>query len=369
MKVLITGSNGFIAQNLMAELQQHPDCELFLFNRNTPEDLFDQYCRDADFVFHLAGVNRPLHTSEFEAGNKGLTEELVTRLEKHHNQCPVVYSSSIQAEQKNPYGLSKQKGEEVLQVHAALQQSKVFIYRLPNVFGKWSRPDYNSVVATFCYRISRGQSITLHDPSTTLMLVYIDDVVKSFVHLMRHHLSVESGYREIVPVYHTELGRIAETIDSFRKCREELSLPDMSKELIKKLYSTYLSYLPTDNFSYSLTMHRDHRGSFSEFLKTSERGQVSVNISKPGIVKGNHWHHSKNEKFLVVSGRGVIRFRHILSKEVIEYFVSGDELQVVDVPVGYTHNIENLGSTDMVTLIWVNEIFIPEVPDTYYLEV
>ncbi|NLC69443.1 MAG: SDR family oxidoreductase, partial [Clostridiaceae bacterium] len=239
----------------------------------------------------------------------------------------------------------------------------------PNVFGKWCRPNYNSAIATFCYNIARDLPITVNDPSVVMNLVYIDDVVKELIRALKGEENRVGDFCE-VPVVHTiTLGEIVDLIYSFKNSREKLSIPDMSDEFIKKLYSTYLSYLSEDNFSYALKMNIDNRGSFTEFIRTPNRGQVSVNISKPGITKGNHWHNTKNEKFLVVSGKGVIRFRKIGSDKVIEYYVSGDKLEVVDIPPGYTHNIENLGDTDMVTIMWANECYDPNKPDTYYEEV
>ena len=247
--------------------------------------------------------------------------------------------------------------------------AKVLIYRFPNVFGKWCRPNYNSAVATFCHNIAHDLPITVNDPSVVMNLVYIDDVVTELINALEDNENRSGNFCE-VPVVHTiTLGKIVELIYSFKKSREECSIPDMSDAFTKKLYSTYLSYLPKEQFSYELKMNVDNRGSFTEFLKTSDRGQVSVNVSKPGIIKGNHWHQTKNEKFLVVNGKGVIRFRRIDSGEIIEYFVSGDKLEVVDIPTGYTHNIENLGNTDMITIMWANEPFDPKKPDTYYLEV
>ncbi|MDO8686418.1 MAG: capsular polysaccharide biosynthesis protein CapF, partial [Clostridiales bacterium] len=247
--------------------------------------------------------------------------------------------------------------------------ARVYVYRLPNVFGKWCRPNYNSAVATFCYNIANGLPIQVNDPTVTMKLVYIDDVVREFINALNGQVNSQGKYYGVEPVHTVKLGEIAELIRSFRESREQRSIPDMSDEFTRKLYSTYLSYLPKEQFSYPLKMNIDIRGSFTEFIKTSDRGQVSVNISKPGITKGNHWHHSKNEKFLVVSGTGVIRFRMVGSEEVVEYHVSGDKLEVVDIPIGYTHNIENLGETDMVTVMWVNECFDPDKPDTYFLEV
>lgn len=369
MKILITGAKGFIGKNIIIELKNRGYTDIFEYVRETDSNLLDKYCKEADFVFHLAGVNRPKEHFEFMEGNFGFTSTLLDTLKRHNNNCPVMISSSIQAEFENPYGKSKKAGEDLLFDYSKETGAKVLIYRFPNVFGKWCRPNYNSAVATFCHNIAYDLPITVNDPSVVMNLVYIDDVVNELVNALDGKEN-RNGDFCAVPVAHTiTLGEIADLIYSFRKSREERSIPDMSNEFTKKLYSTYLSYLPEDHFSYELKMNVDNRGSFTEFIRTPDRGQVSVNISKPGITKGNHWHHTKNEKFLVVSGKGVIRFRRIDSDEVIEYFISGDKMEVIDIPIGYTHNIENHGDIDMITIMWANEQFDPEKPDTYYLEV
>ncbi|MCF8020022.1 MAG: capsular polysaccharide biosynthesis protein CapF [Vallitaleaceae bacterium] len=369
MKILVTGSKGFIGKNLMAELRNKKHTDIYEFDQETEPSLLDEYCKEADFVFHLAGINRPKDQSEFMDGNFGFTTILVNTLRKYKNTCPVMISSSIQAELDNPYGESKKAGEDLLFDYGLETGAKILVYRFPNVFGKWGRPNYNSVVATFCHNISHELPIHMNTPDVVMNLVYIDDVMNELIHALEGNENRVNLFCK-VPIVHTiTLGEIADLIYSFKKSREERSVPDMSDAFTKKLYSTYLSYLPEDQFSYDLKMNVDDRGSFTEFIKTPDRGQVSVNISKPGITKGNHWHHSKNEKFLVVSGQGVIRFRKINSDEVLEYFVNGEKMTVVDIPTGYTHNIENLGETDMVTIMWANEAFNPEKPDTYFLEV
>lgn len=369
MKILVTGANGFIGKNLIAELQATTDHKVLSYDKETDPDLLEVYCAEAEFVFHLAGVNRPKEQTEFMEGNFGFTSTLLETLKKHSNNCPVMISSSIQAELDNPYGESKKAGEELLQTYGEETGAKILIYRFPNVFGKWCLPNYNSAVATFCHNIARGLPITVNDPNVVLNLVYIDDVVQELVRALEGEENRIDAICE-VPLFHqVRLGEIVELLESFKSIRTEKSVPNMSNPFTKKLYSTYLSYLPENGFSYELKMNVDQRGSFTEFLRTPDRGQVSVNISKPGITKGNHWHHTKNEKFLVVSGEGVIRFRKLNTSEIIEYFVSGEKMEVVDIPIGYTHNIENLGDTDMVTIMWVNEPFSPETPDTYYLEV
>jgi UDP-2-acetamido-2,6-beta-L-arabino-hexul-4-ose reductase len=380
MKILITGAKGFIGKNLIAELNNikegkakgyhlKSNLTLFEYDIDTNPSLLDGYCRDADFVFHLAGVNRPKEQSEFMEGNFGFTSLLLETLKKHGNNCPVMLSSSIQAELDNPYGISKKAGEDLLLEYGRETGSDVLIYRFPNVFGKWCRPNYNSAVATFCHNVAHDLPIQVNDRSVNMTLVYIDDVVKELIAALEGNPN-KSGEFCKVPVEHKiTLGEIVDLVYSFKESRKNLLVADLSDPFTKKLYSTYLSYLPEDQFSYPLKMNVDERGSFTEFLKSNDRGQVSVNISKPGITKGQHWHHTKNEKFLVVSGKGVIRFRKIDEEKTYEYFVSGEKLEVVDIPVGYTHNIENLGETDMVTVMWVNEVFDPERPDTYFLPV
>ena len=380
MKILVTGAHGFVGRNLVSQLcnirdgkiKNHAlsgtELELFEYDVDTDPALLDGYCREADFVFNLAGVNRPKDPAEFMKGNFGFASTLLDTLKKHGNTCPVMISSSTQAALDNPYGESKRAGEELMFSYARETGAKVLVYRFPNLFGKWCRPNYNSAVATFCYNIAHDLPIQVNDPNVVMHLVYIDDVVEELIGALSGQEHRQGDHCE-VPVVHTvTLGKIVELIYSFKESRKTLGVPDLGDAFTKKLYSTYLSYLPEDAFSYPLKMNVDARGSFTEILRTSDRGQFSVNISKPHITKGNHWHHTKNEKFLVVSGRGVIRFRNMNDPDgkVIEYFVSGDKLEVIDIPTGYTHNIENLGDTDMVTFMWGNECFDPERPDTYY---
>jgi len=369
MKILVTGARGFIGKNLVAELTNQKHTNIYEVTRDTDPGLLDDYCQDVDFVYHLAGVNRPQEQSEFMDGNYGCTKILLDTLKKHGNNCPVMISSSTQADLDNPYGKSKKAGEDSVVAYGQETGAKMLVYRFPNVFGKWCRPNYNSAVATFCYNITHNLPIIVNDPSLVMNLVYIDDVVEELVNALQGRENSDGDFCS-VPVVHTiTLGEIVDLLYSFKKSREYRSVPNMADGFTRKLYSTYLSYLPKDKFGYGLKMNVDDRGAFTEFIKTSDRGQVSVNVSKAGITKGNHWHHSKNEKFLVVSGTGVIRLRKVDSDEIIEYYVSGDKLEVVDIPPGYTHNIENLDDTDMVTIMWANEPFNPEKPDTYYMEV
>lgn len=381
MKILVTGANGFVGKNLVSTLKNIKDGkdrtrsidieDIYTYDVDSIIEDLKKYTKDCDFVFHLAGVNRPKDASEFYEGNASFTETLCSLLKEYDNHCPILISSSIQVGRDNDYGKSKKEGEDYLLNHGKTMNSKIYIYRLANLFGKWCRPNYNSVVATWCYNIAHGLDIQISDPGVELPLCYIDDVVDEFLKALIGHptICVESIY-EVHPIHDITLGKLAEIIQSFKELRETLMVPKMEADsLKKKLYSTYLSYLPKDQFSYPLKTNIDQRGSFTEFLKTKEYGQVSINISKPGITKGQHWHHSKNEKFMVVNGQGLIQFRNIYSDEVIEYKVSGDKLEVVDIPTGYTHNIINTGDSDMVTIMWANEAFDPEHPDTYFEEV
>lgn len=369
MKILVTGANGFIGKNLIARLKYQSDYEILQFTSESKLSDLDKYCAEIDFVYHLAGINRPQNTEDFMEGNYNFTAMLINMLKKHMNRCPIVFSSSIQAELDNPYGISKKASEELLFNYQKANNVGVYVYRLPNVFGKWCRPNYNSVIATFSHNIARGLPIHVEDKSKVLNLVYIDDVVDELINLLNKQASPTTEFFQVPISYEVSLEEIVQLLYSFKGSREEKTIPNMSNDFEKKLYSTYLSYLEVDQFKYALKMNIDERGSFTEFIRTPDRGQVSVNISKPGITKGNHWHDTKNEKFLVVSGQGVIRFRKIGSEEIIEYFVSEEKLEVVDIPIGYTHNIENLGTKEMVTIMWVNEPFNREKPDTHYLEV
>lgn len=380
MKVLVTGAKGFIGKNLVAELNNiknkkriHPfltsDLMIYEYDVDTPETLLDIYTKDCDFVCHLAGVNRPEKTDDFMKGNFSFTQLLLDSLKRNKNSSPVLITSSVHAMGDTPYGNSKRAGEELLRQYGKDNNTKVLIYRLPNVFGKWCRPNYNSAVATFCNNIAHGKEITVNDTETVLNLVYIDDVVAEFLNAIGGEENNLGEFCE-VPIVHTEkLGYITELIYSFKENRENLSVPKVDNEFEKKLYSTYLSYLPEDKFSYPLKMNVDHRGSFTEFVRSNERGQFSINITKPGITKGNHWHHTKTEKFVVVSGKALLRFRKIGEEKIIEYHLTGDKIEVVDIPVGYTHSIINEGDTDLVTVLWCNECFDPNKPDTYFEEV
>lgn len=376
MNILVTGAKGFVGKNLCAQLRNIRDGKICNYNvaieevyeydvDSTPEQL-DRWCSQANFVFNLAGVNRPKDPDEFMSENFGFASILLDSLKKHNNFCPVMISSSIQAELDNPYGKSKRAGENLMFRYSKETGAKVLVYRFPNVFGKWCRPNYNSVIATFCNNIANGLPITINDPNVIMHLVYIDDVVDELISALAGH-EHKNGKYCIVPIIHTaRLGDIVDMLYSFSSERETLYVPNVGDSFTKKLLSTYISYLPKKNFKYPLRMNIDERGSFTEILRTSERGQFSVNVSKPGVMKGQHWHHTKYEKFLVVSGRGLIQLRRIGTEEVIEFEVSDKKMEVVEMIPGYTHNIVNLSNDDdLVTFMWCNECFDPQRADTY----
>lgn len=369
MKILVTGAKGFVGKNLIIELKNRGYNDIFEYDIDSDIDLLNDYTKSCDFVFHLAGINRPKEEKEFMDGNFGFSNILLEILKQNNNKAPILITSSTQASSDNPYGKSKKAGEDLLFEYSKKNSVKAFVYRLPNVFGKWCRPNYNSAVATFCNNVANDLPITVNDPEVMMSLVYIDDVVNEFINALNGTNNFDGQFCFVPTVYQIKLGEIVKLIYSFKSSREDLIIPNMSDGFTKKLYSTYLSYLPKDKFSYPLKMNVDNRGSFTEFIKTPERGQVSVNISKPGITKGEHWHNTKNEKFLVVSGKGVIRFRKPGDSEIVEYYVDGENLTVVDIPIGYTHNIENLGDADMVTIMWVNEVFDKNNPDTFVLKI
>ncbi len=395
MKILITGAAGFVGQNLTAALRNiqegkdktHPALQvekLYLYDIDTSEEVLEEACAEADFVFHLAGVNRPQDPAEFMAGNFGFTSILLEKLKKHKNTCPIMVSSSIQAtligRYDSDYGRSKKAGEDLIFAYAAETGAKALVYRFPNLFGKWCRPNYNSAVATFCNNIACGLPITVNDPAVELELLYIDDLVDEMLSALegKEHrcrfeeirtVLCEDGAYCAAPVTHrVTLGEIVELLHSFADQPNTLEMPEIpAGSFAKKLYSTYLSYLPKEKVIFPLKMNVDQRGSFTELLRTKNCGQVSVNISKPGITKGQHWHHTKWEFFIVVSGRGLIQMRKIGGDEVLNFEVSGEEIQAIHMLPGYTHNIINLSDTeDLVTVMWANEPFDPNHPDTFF---
>ena len=399
MKILVTGAKGFVGQNLCAQLKNIRDgkakCygdvvieEIFEYDIDSTAEELDRYCREADFVFNLAGVNRPQNNEEFMAGNFGFASTLLDTLEKHGNKCPVMLSSSIQATLAgrfgdSEYGRSKRAGEELFFNYSERTGARVLIYRFPNLFGKWCRPNYNSAVATFCNNIANDLPITVNDRSTQLELLYIDDLVDEMVGALKgeeHHCEFEGvetilcndGKYCAVPTTHKiTLGEIVDLLESFKAQPQTLVVPEIPyNSFAKKLYSTYLSYLPKEKVSFELKMNCDARGSFTELLRSEKCGQVSVNISKPGITKGEHWHNTKWEFFIVVSGHGLIQQRRVGSDEVLNFEVSGEKIEAVHMLPGYTHNIINLSDTeDLVTVMWANEAFDPNKPDTYFEKV
>lgn len=396
MKILVTGAKGFVGRNLVSQLRNiavgkakwYPvdsDITVYEYDIDSSAEELDMYCSDCNFVFNLAGVNRPQNPEEFMQGNFGFASTLLDTLKKHGNKCPVMLSSSIQATlvgryADGDYGKSKKAGEELFFDYSVETGAKVLVYRFPNLFGKWCRPNYNSAVATFCNNIAHDLPIKVNDRSTQMELVYIDDLVNEMIGALagkEHHCEfdgIETVLREdgrycAVPVsHHVTLGEIVDLLESFARQPQTLVVPEIPEgSFAKKLYSTYLSYLPKEKVSFPLKMNIDQRGSFTELLKTEKCGQFSVNISKPGITKGQHWHHTKWEFFIVVSGTGLIQLRKIDSGEVLNFEVSGDKIEAVHMLPGYTHNIINLSDTeDLVTLMWANESFDPSRPDTYF---
>ncbi|MGO4323125.1 UDP-2-acetamido-2,6-beta-L-arabino-hexul-4-ose reductase [Pseudomonas sp. KB_12] len=368
MKVLITGAGGFVGKNLVAHLQERQDVQVVRFGRQqAPSDLLSML-DDVDFVFHLAGVNRPQRIEEFSEGNSGLTATLCAAIKATGRSIPVIYTSSIQAEVDNPYGTSKRDAEHALLDLSKQQGSPVYLYRLPNVFGKWARPDYNSAVATFCHNIVRGLPITVNDPAAPLQLVYIDDVIRSFIDVMDGS-APEGPYLDVQPVYATTVGALADQLQAFKRSRETMVTERVGTGLVRALYSTYLSYFTPDDFTYELPKHGDVRGVFVEMLKTPDAGQFSYFTAHPGITRGGHYHHSKTEKFLVIKGHACFRFRHIVSGEFYELYTDGETPQIVETVPGWSHDITNTGETEMIVMLWANEIFDRERPDTYTMAV
>lgn len=362
MRVLITGANGFIGKNLLVHLREQ-QIESVPFTREMSGQELAFALQGVDFVFHLAGVNRPKDVSEFVEGNAGLTEQLCGLIRASGRQIPVLYTSSIQAEASNPYGTSKRAAEEAL---VALQKdtgSPVYLYRLPNVFGKWSRPNYNSAVATFCHNIANGLPIQINDPSAPVYLVYIDEVVRDFLRLLNDRpLGVH--WPEITPVYKITVGELADQIRLFKTSRESLVSEAVGTGLTRALYSTYLSFLRPEQFSYTVPVHADARGHFVEMMKTKDSGQFSFFTAHPGITRGEHYHHTKNEKFLIIQGKARFGFRHVISGETYELFADGETSQIIETSPGWSHSITNIGDNEMIVMLWANEIFDRQHPDT-----
>lgn len=367
MKILITGSNGFIAKNLIEHLKRDEKIELYLYSKNDSLNILEAYVKEVDFIFHLAGVNRPKDVKEFYEGNSNLTKTIVDILKREKKQTPILLSSSTQSELDNDYGKSKKEAEDLLVNYSNETKANIFIYKLPNVFGKWSKPNYNSVISTWCYNISHDLDIQINNKNVELSLVYVDDVIKSFIEKLE--FKSDKIYFQIDTVYNKTLGEIEELLYKCKENRNTLVIPDVASGFERALYATYLSYLSTDDFSYSLKGHKDDRGTFYEILKTLDSGQFSLSTTAPGITRGNHYHHTKNEKFLVVRGEALIQFKHIVTNEIIEYNVSDKKMKIVEMIPGYTHNIKNTGKEEMILILWANESFDQKNPDTYFLEV
>ncbi len=365
-KILITGSNGFIGKNLTANLIQNGYTNLYLYDRNSSNEELNEFCKDAEFVFHLAGINRPKDASEFYEGNTDFSKILIDTLKKHNNKSSIIISSSIQAELENDYGKSKKLGEDLFLEN---ENNKAIIFRLYGVFGKWSKPNYNTVVATFMHNVVNDLEVSISDENYQLTLCYIDDIIEKFISILENENNFQKGFCEIDTLHNITLGNLHKTIVKFNESRKNLIMPSLDSLLMRRLYGTFLSFLPKDGFSYKLIKHSDNRGWLSEFIKSEQLGQIFISTTKPGITRGNHWHNTKVEKFFVIKGSADIRFRNVLTDEIISYPVSSDVPTVVDIPVGYTHLITNVGDDDMICLFWSSEILNPEKPDTYYLEV
>lgn len=367
MKVLVTGADGFIAKNLIVHLQRDEDVRLYLYTKKDSLSILEAYVKEVDFIFHLAGVNRPKNVSEFYEGNTSLTKKIVEFLFNSSKSIPILLSSSIQVTLDNDYAKSKLEAEKILLEYGKNTATSVYIYRLPNVFGKWSKANYNSVISSWCHNVANDLEIQVNNRETELNLVYIDDVVKSFIEVLKN--KSDKSYIEIERVYTKTLGEIEELLYSFKNNRETLFMPEVGSGFKRALYATYLSYLPTDSFSYTLNGHQDERGTFYEILKTIDNGQFSLSTTAPGVERGGHYHHTKNEKFLVVKGEALIQLRNILSDEIVEYKVTAQKMQVVEMIPGYTHNIKNIGTDELILLLWANENFDQNNPDTYFLKV
>lgn len=369
MQILVTGSNGFIGKNLLERLSRIEDVVVSTFNRKDNLETLDEKLKEADFIFHLAGINRPKNPKEFYQGNSDLTQYIVNATKKNAKNIPILMTSSTQAEFDNDYGKSKFEGEMALETYTQESGAVAYIYRLPNVFGKWSKPNYNTVIATWCNNITRDIPIQINDKNAELTLVYIDDVVDQFVKHIYENGQDSIVRAQVAPVYKKTLGEINALLIAFKASRTNLTVPRVGRGFERALYATYLSFLPTNKFSYELQGHQDDRGTFYEFVKTIDNGQFSISTTAPGITRGNHYHNTKNEKFLVIKGEASIKHRQIHGDDVIEYKVNDKKMEVVEMIPGYTHDITNIGDTEMILLLWANETFDRDNPDTYFLKV
>ncbi len=366
-KALITGAGGFIGRNLAARLSRVENLTVFRYDLDNNDNDLREWLSQADVVFHLAGVNRPERPDDYDKGNAGFTDDLCRLLRELGRTPKIVMSSSVQAELDNPYGLSKRRAEDILRAFSKDTGAAVSIFRLKNVFGKWGRPNYNSVTATFCHNIAHDLPISISDPAREIELVYIDDVTARLAEELDDSHGLEAGLEpDGIAATRVTLGELAGRIQAFREMNESLMIPDFSERFNQQLYATYLSYVEPMKLEYGLTPRTDARGSLAEFVKSSHFGQVFLSRTNPGITRGNHYHDSKTEKFLVLSGEGLIQMRHIESDQVVAYRVRGEDYRVIDIPPGYTHSITNVGVDEMVTLFWASEVFDPDCPDTYY---
>lgn len=369
MKVLITGAEGFIGKNLQAHFKEDPSINLICFTKQNQRDELLEILKEVDFIFHCAGVNRTLCIDDFKEGNLNLTMALCETLSSLNKKTPILYTSSIQADLSTPYGESKRHAEIVLQNYSLKQKAPIYIYRLPNVFGKWSKPNYNSAVATFCYNIAHNKEIQINDANALLSLVYIDDVITHFINTMREKVDQSTGFYSIDPIYKITIGDLVKQLYLFKESRSSLIIDGVGQGLVRALYSTYVSFLSPQLFSYHLPIHGDARGIFVEMLKTKDSGQFSYFTAHPGITRGGHYHHSKTEKFLVIKGKAKFRFKKLISQEYYEIETSGNNPQVVETIPGWSHDITNIGQEEMIVMLWANEIFDREHPDTYASEI
>jgi UDP-2-acetamido-2,6-beta-L-arabino-hexul-4-ose reductase len=368
MNILVTGARGFVGKNLCVALHGRAETRVYEYDVENPADDLRIALKEADIIFHLAGVNRPQNESEFRTGNVELTRHLCTSLRTLQRAPRIIFTSSIQAELDNPYGRSKREAEEILREFVEQGGGACVVHRLKNLYGKWCRPNYNAVTATFCYNSAHDLPLNISDPGRMMDLTYIDDVVEAFLGEIERH---DPGFRYAAPLpsEQVSLGELADLVSSFRQMRTSLILPDLSRPFVRRLYATYLSYLEKTDLAYSLAVKSDARGSLAEFIKSPTGGQIFISRTHPGITRGNHHHQTKVEKFLVLEGEALIRLRSILGDEIIEIAVRGEEYRVVDIPPGYTHSIQNTGTNELVTLFWANEVFNPQTPDTTFEDV
>ncbi len=369
MRVMVTGANGFIGKNLLMHFREKDGFEVLPFTRESEERDLPALLQGVDWIIHLAGINRPQDPSEFEIGNAGLTQALCDAVQQSGRQIPVIYSSSIQAGRDNNYGSSKRAAEDALLALNEATGNPVYIYRLPNVFGKWARPNYNSAVATFCHNIARDMPVQVNDPDAVIHLVYVDDVVGQFLSLLERGSGNNDPFVEVEPVYQITVGGLANQLNRFKATRENLITESVGTGFIRALYSTYVSYLAPEQFTYMVPQHGDERGVFVEMLKTPDAGQFSYFTAHSGVTRGGHYHHSKTEKFLVIKGKARFRFRHMLTDEFYELFTGGDKPEIVETVPGWTHDITNVGNDELVCMLWANEIFDRDNPDTFVCQI